>query len=127
MNLKVGKIEVQQPLSGTDLSLSQPSTCIGQGVNLQVNLSGTAPWSITYLITKPDGTTQKITLNNITENISQIPFNPTTAGTYTFKVISVTDKFNTNTTPSNTVTLTVNAKPGSSRIYQYDPVTNKKK
>ena len=127
MNLKVGKIEVQQPLSGADLSLSQPSTCIGQGVNLQLNLSGTAPWSITYLITKPDGLTQEITVNNITENISQIPFNPTAAGTYTFKVISVTDTFNTNTTPSNTVTLTVNAKPGSSRIYQYDPVSKKKK
>jgi len=127
MNLKVGKIEVQQPLSGAALSLSQPTTCIGQSVNLDVNLTGTGPWNIIYRITKPDGNTQDITVNNITGNITQIPFTPTTAGTYTFKVKSVTDTFNTNTTPSNTVTLTVNAKPGSSRIYQYDPVTNKKK
>ena len=127
MNLKVGKIEVQQPLSIAVISLTQPATCIGQGVNLDVSLTGTSPWSITYRITKPDSSTEDITISNITENSSQIPFNPTLSGTYTFEVISVTDAFNTNNTPSNTVTLTVNAKPGSSRIYQYEPVSKKKK
>lgn len=126
MNMKVGRIEVKQQWSGAVLSLTQPSTCVGQGVNVEAHLTGTAPWSITYRVTSPEGITQDIAINNITQNIAQIPFNPTKAGTYTFEVISVTDANNTNNTPSNTITLTVNAKPGSSRIYQYDPVSKKK-
>lgn len=125
MNLKVGKIIVEHPLP-TALLSSQPATCIGQSINLEVDFTGTAPWSITYRVNKPDGTTQDITVDNLTGNPSQIPFNPTMAGTYTFEVISITDAYRTNTTPSNIITLTVNPKPSSSRIYQYDP-NNKKK
>ena len=127
MNLKVGQIEVKQPLSIAVLSLTQPSTCIDQGVNLEISLTGTGPWNIIYRITKPDGSSQDIPVNNISVNLTQIPFNPTSTGAYTFEVISVTDAFYTNNTPSNTVILTVNAKPGSSHIYQYEPVSKKKK
>jgi len=126
-NIKVGKIVVQYQLSSVVLNISQPSTCIGQGVNLEVSLSGTPPWTITYRITSPDATTQDITVNNITGNLTKIPFNPTKSGIYTFEVVSVTDANNTNNTPSNIITLTVNAKPGSSHIYQYEPVSKKKK
>jgi len=126
MNLKVGKIIVEHPLPTAILS-SQQSTCIGQSINLKVDFSGTSPWSFTYRITKPDATTEDITINNISGNPSQILFNPSLAGIYTFEVISVTDAYRTNTNPSNIITLTVNPKPGSSRIYQYDPISKKKK
>jgi len=127
MNLKVGIIAAEHPLPSVNLSLSQSSVCIGQSNNLNADFTGTAPFSITYRITNPDGTTQDITINKLTGNPSLIPFTPTSPGTYTFDVIRVTDAFTTNTAPSNSVTVTVNPKPGSSRIYQYDPLTKKKK
>jgi len=125
MNLKVGKIIVEHPLPTAALNLSQPETCIGQATSFGVAFTGTTPWSFTYRITKPDASTQDITVTNNSGTTAQIPFTPTMAGTYTFEVISVTDAYRTNTTPSNTIQLTVNPKPASSRIYQYDP--NKKK
>lgn len=126
-NLKVGKITVVHPLPTINLSLSQSTVCIGQNTNLEANLTGTTPFNITYRVTKPDATTQDITINNITENSSVIPFTPSLSGTYIFEIISVTDAYTTNITPSNSVTLTVNAKPGGSRIYKYDPLAKKKK
>jgi len=126
-NLKIGKIIVQHPLPTTSLILSQSSICVGESTNLEVDLTGTAPWSITYRITNPDATIQDSTVNNIPGNTSLIPFNPSAAGTYRLEVISVTDAFSINSTPSNSVILTVNAKPGSSHIYQYDPLIKKKK
>ena len=127
MNLKVGKIVIEHPLPTAILSLAQPSTCIGQPASFQVSFTGTPPWSITYRVTKPDATTQDITVNNLTGSPSEIPFNPSMPGIYTFEVISVTDAYRTSTTPSNIITLTVNPKPSSSRIYQYDPTNKKKK
>ena len=127
MNLKVGMLSAEHPLPSVKLSLSQSSVCIGESNNLEANFTGTAPFSITYRINNPDGTTQDITISNLQENHSLIPFNPSSSGTYTFEVISVTDALTTNTTPSNSVTVTVNPKPGSSHIYQYDPLTKKKK
>jgi len=127
MNLKVGKLTVEHELPAANLTLSQSSVCIGESNNIEASLNGTAPFSVTYRIIKPDATTQDIIINNLTENLLIIPFNPTSAGTYIFEVISVTDAFTTSITPSNSVTVTVNPKPGSSRIYQYDPLTKKKK
>jgi hypothetical protein len=126
MNLKVGKIIVENSLPTVNLSVSQSSICIGQGTNLEVNFTGTPPVSFTYRIINPDGTPQEFIVNNLTGNPVLIPFAPTTSGTYTFEVISVTDANMTNNTPSNSVTVTVNPKPGKSRIYQYDPVSKKK-
>jgi hypothetical protein len=126
MNLKVGKIIVEHPLPAVTLSLAQPSICMGQAVNIEANFTGTEPLSITYRITNPDGTVQEITQNNISGNPWMIPFTPTATGTYRFEVISVTDAFVTNNTISNSVTVTVNPKPASSRIYKYDPVSKKK-
>ena len=125
-NLKVGKITVVHPLPTVTLSLGQATVCTGQSPGLEVGFTGTAPFNITYRITKPDAITQDITINNLTGNPSIIPFTPSSSGTYKFEVLSVTDAYTTNTTQSNTVTVTVNAKPGGSRIYKYDPVTKKK-
>lgn len=127
MNLKVGTIVVDLPLPTADLRLTQSSICIGQSTNIETHLTGTAPWSITYRITYPDATIQDITLNSISDSTLLIPFTPLSAGTYLFEVISITDAVATSIVPSNIVTLTVYAKPGSSHIYQYDPLTKKKK
>jgi len=126
MNLKVGKITAEHPLPTVNLSLGQPSVCMGQSTNIEANLTGTAPFSISYRVTNPDSSTKDITINNLSENLSLIPFIPPSAGNYTFEVISVTDAFTTNNTPSNSVMVTVNPKPGSSRIYLYDPSAKKK-
>lgn len=126
MNLKVGKITAAHPLPTVNLSLGQSEVCVGQSTNLEVHFTGTEPFSITYLIINPDGSRQEKVINNILENPWLIPFSPSLKGTYTFEVISVTDAFTTNNTPSNAVTVTVNPKPGSSRIYKYDPVSKKK-
>lgn len=127
MNFKIGKIEVQLPPSSASLSLTQTSICTGQSTSLVVNFTGTAPWSLTYRVHNPDGTTSDSTLNHIASNPAVIPVSPSKTGTYTFEVISVTDAVSTNTNISNTAGLTVNARPGSSRIYQYDPISKKKK
>lgn len=126
MNLKVGKIIVGNSLLTINLSVDQSSICMGQSTNLEANFSGTPPVSITYRIVNPDGTILDLTVNNPSGNPALIPFTPSTSGTYTFEVISVTDANMTNNTPSNLVTVTVNPKPGKSRIYQYDPVSKKK-
>jgi len=127
MNLKVGKITAEHPLPTVNLSLSQSSVCIGANTSLNANFTGTAPFSIAYRITRPDATSQDFIINNLSENPSLIPFNPSAAGTYTFEILSVTDAFTSNTAPMNSLTVKVNPKPGSSRIYQYDPLTEKKK
>jgi len=126
MNLKVGKIIVADITPTVILSVDQSSICLGQSTNLKVNFTGTPPVSITYRMSSPDGTTHDLIVNNLTENPALIPFTPSISGTYTFEVISVTDANMTNNTPSNLVTVTVNPKPGKSRIYQYDPVSKKK-
>lgn len=50
----------------------------GTQVNMQVELKGTAPWTLTY----SDGS-QNYTINNITSNIIIIPVTPTKTTTYT--------------------------------------------
>jgi len=120
MNLKVGKIIVSPSMPTAVLSLSQSSICIGQSTNLEVNFTGTAPWSITYRITKPDASTQDVTINNVPGNPLLVPFTPTLTGTYTFNVISVTDAWGTNVTPpSSVVQLEVKPQPVTSPIIQY--------
>lgn len=126
MNLKVGKIIVENSLSTVNLSVSQSSICIGQGTNLEVNFTGTPPVSFTYRIINPDGSPHELIVNNLTGNPVLVPFTPTASGTYTFEVISVTDANLTTNISSNSVAVTVNPKPGKSRIYQYDPVSKKK-
>jgi plastocyanin len=127
MNFKIGKIDVQLPPSSASLSLTQASICTGQSTSLVVSFTGTAPWSFTYRVHNPDGTASDSTLSHIASSPAVIPISPGKTGTYTFEVISVTDAVSTNTNISNTTILNVNARPGSSRIYQYDPISKKKK
>lgn len=120
MNLKVGKIIVQNTYPTATFSVNQPSICIGQNTNIVVNFTGTSPWSITYRITNPDASTQDITVNNIATTPMLIPFNPTASGTYTFEVISVSDAFGVNPAPPpSVIQLIVNPRPVTSPIIQY--------
>jgi len=127
MNLKVGKIVVELISPTVGLSLDNASTCIGQSTSIAVTNIGDPLQSITYRIIKPDASMEQITINNSSGDLSSIPFTPISAGTYTFQVISITDTSGIKNTFSNSVTVTVNPKPGSSRIYQYDPTNKKKK
>jgi hypothetical protein len=127
MNLKVGKIIVDQFTPTVSLSLNNSSTCIGQSTFIVVTNIGDPLLSLTYRIIKPDKSMEQITLNNSSGDLSSIPFTPISAGTYTFQVLSITDTSGIKNTLSNSVMVTVNPKPGSSRIYQYDPANKKKK
>jgi len=118
MNLKVGKMTV---LDGSPTAtLLQPlPVCLGDMASLSITLTGTAPWSIDVF----DGTTST-TYNNI--NTSPFILNVSPLITTVYTVTRVTDATGTNNSASNSVTVTVNPKPGSSHIYQYNPSLKKK-
>lgn len=119
MNFKVGKVIVVA--SNPTATLLQPQPiCVGEMATISINLTGTAPWNIDV----SDGT-KTITYTNITSSPFNINVSPSVTTSYT--VTRVADAYGTNNTASNTVTVTVNPKPGSSRIYQYDPGNKKKK
>jgi gliding motility-associated-like protein len=73
--------------------------CLGESKTVTVNLTGTAPWSITYT-----NGTQIFTINSITTPAYSLVLSPTTTTTYT--ITSVTDAKCTNITNSS-VTITV--------------------
>lgn len=119
MNLKVGKVIV---VASNPVATMLPASpiCFGETTTLTIELSGTAPWNIDV----SDGT-NTITYSNITTSPFIVNVSPSATTSYT--VTRVADAYGTNKTSSNTVTVTVNPKPGSSRIYQYDPGNKKKK
>jgi hypothetical protein len=119
MNFKVGKVIVVA--SNPTATVLQPlPICVGEMATISINLTGTAPWNIDV----SDGT-KTTTYSNITSSPFNINVSPSATTSYT--VTRVADAYGTNNTASNTVTVTVNPKPGSSRIYQYDPGNKKKK
>jgi hypothetical protein len=89
-----------------------PPICAGDSVHLTVQLTGTAPWSITLT----DGTSFWV-FNNI--NLS--PYNLTVPViplvTTTYWISEVTDANGTNTTPSPPVIQVVIPKPTTGAIY----------
>lgn len=120
MNLKVGKIIVMNNWPTAVFSLSQPSLCVGQSSNIVVNFTGTAPWSLTYRITYPDGSTQSVTVPNIATTPLLLPFSPSLPGTYAFELVSITDATGTNPSPPPSVLqVVVKPRPVTSPIMQY--------
>jgi hypothetical protein len=77
---------------------------IGDNVNL-MTLTGKAPWNVVY----NDGT-RDVTLS---VNTSPYVFTPTTAGIYTFKLVSVSDANGCTNLISGSVTITVNTVVGN--------------
>jgi hypothetical protein len=119
MNLKVGKVTVIESIPMATILQPLP-ICLGDMATLEITLTGTAPWNIDV----SDGT-NTITYNNIMASPFTINVSPSSTTSYT--VTRVADANGTSNTSSNTVTVTVNTKPGGSHIYQYDPVSKKKK
>ncbi|PKO97582.1 MAG: hypothetical protein CVU14_10560 [Bacteroidetes bacterium HGW-Bacteroidetes-9] len=118
-NLKIGKMTVLPSLPTATLAFNPDVICMNDSTTLVINLTGTGPWSIDLF----DGLTTT-TYNNIMAS----PFNLiiTPLSTTTYVLTSVSDANTTNNTISNEATVTVNSKPGSSRIYQYEPISKKK-
>jgi gliding motility-associated-like protein len=77
------------------ISMKAPdSLCIGLSTNINVVMSGQAPWSFQYT----DGT-QTYFVNNINSQPYQLKVTPTETTTYT--IISVSDRYCTNRNPDN--------------------------
>ena len=115
MNLKVGKKVVLWEPPTAILATPAP-VCIGDSIHLTVNLTGTAPWSITVT----DGTNSWVYSNIAASPYTfTIPVVPLVTTSYW--ITSVTDAHVTNNIPSPPVIQVVNPKPVNSRIYQYGP------
>ncbi len=112
-NLKIGIVEVKAALPTATISPPDP-ICIGQTASLQVILTGTAPWDVTFT----DGS-KTWTETGITQSPYLLPVNPKTTTSYW--ITHVKDLNATNTLPSEHITLQVNPKPASSKIYLYQP------
>jgi uncharacterized protein (TIGR02145 family) len=90
MNLKLGRMEVTTTMPEATWVIPPP-VCIGQSTNLQIQLSGFPPWSLTYT---ENG--NPFTINNINTSPLLIPVTP--VSTTTYYITSVTDgNGNTNT------------------------------
>lgn len=78
--------------------------CNGQSSVITVNLTGIAPWNVTY-----SNGLASFTITGILANSVTIPVKPTLSTTYS--VVSVSDATTCSNTSSSTVTVTVNPRP----------------
>ena len=112
-NLKIGIITVQAALPTATLTPPAP-ICKGETASLEVALTGTGPWNVTFTDGVNTWTVTAIASSPYVLNVS-----PQTITSY--RVLQVTDQSETNTVPSASVVLQVNPKPASSKIYLYQP------
>jgi hypothetical protein len=111
MNLKIGQMIVLDSLP-TAVILPHDPICAGTPTNLTVQLTGAAPWSITYTTNGAN----PVTINNIGSSPYLLDVGSPTVTTI-YQIISVTNAVGTNSVPSDPVTLTVNPVPTVSPIY----------
>ena len=112
-NLKIGMIIVQAALPTATITPPGP-ICMGESASLDVALTGTGPWNVTFTDGVNTWTVTAIASSPYVLNVS-----PQTITSY--RVLQVTDQSETNTVPSASVVLQVNPKPASSKIYLYQP------
>ena len=112
-NLKIGMVIVGNPLPTATFTPPDP-ICTGESGSLSVALTGTGPWKITYTDGMNSWTVTAISTTPYLVNVS-----PKTSTNYW--ITQVTDQNGTNNTPSISVTLQVNPRPASSKIYLYKP------
>jgi len=119
-NIGVGSVKVIPSIPTAVLTISPSEVCIGEWAELLVTFTGTEPWNFKLEMKDVNGSTVK-TYSGImaANNPYKIPLNPVVTTLYT--VIEVTDTHGKQIIPSNTVTLTVNPLPRSSRIYLKKP------
>ena len=111
MNLKVGIMKVIEAkptaiISPPDLVM----TCINEPTMLEVVLTGTGPWELSYT----DGTTIQ-TVKGITDPSYQLKVNPKSTAIYW--ITAVKDKYGSNPEASNSIMVVVNPKPLIGKIY----------
>jgi gliding motility-associated-like protein len=90
-------------LSGTT------TICNGQSATLTLNLTGTAPWNVTYT----DGTLP-ITINNINSNTYTFPVSPGSNTTYTLTAVTDSKCSAITAGMTGSAIVTVNSRPTSS-------------
>ena len=112
-NIEVGIMEVKQALPTAVITPPDP-ICVGETSSMEVTLTGTGPWELTYT----DGTNvwTESGIPGKTYILRVSPIVPTG-----YWVIKLKDFWGTNNDPSNKVLLEVNPRPVSSKIYQYEP------
>jgi len=112
-NLKIGIIEVKEGLS-TAVIISPNPVCAGETASLQLTITGTGPWEITYT----DGI-NSWTETGISDSGHTLKVSPDMTTLYW--ITSVKNQYRTNNVPSEKVLLEIYPKPVSSKIYQYEP------
>jgi len=78
-------VVVVNPIPSASFATSILPVCTGQGRQVQVNLTGTQPWSISYT----DGVTP-VTINNISSSPYFFTLNPVATVTYTLTQVNAT-------------------------------------
>lgn len=110
-NLDVGRIEVIEALPTATITPPDPDwLCVGESVFLEVVLTGTGPWDLTYT----DGTSTQ-TITGITEEKYMLEVKPKSPTQYW--ITEVKNSYGVNNKPSAKVWLIVYPKPESSTIY----------
>ena len=114
----VGSAGCTSTTSSSALLVAKPSpTAVFEGASnvcgtgtrsMQVNLTGTGPWSITYSSTPSGGSPSSST---VTANTSPFFFSVAPSGITTYAITSVSDRYCSNNTPSGNTTVTVNTSP----------------
>lgn len=121
MNLKVGRMEVVASMPVATI-VNPPPICAGQTTNLQINITGFPPWSITYTANGVP-----FTISSIASSPLLLPVSPTVTTTYI--ITSVTDGNGiANNTPSAPAILVVHPLPDVSFVPCFDnPTTTEAK
>ena len=115
MNFKIGMVEVKEALPTAIITPPDPDgICVGESMILEVKITGTGPWNLTYT----DGT-NFWTMKDIPD--AKYLFRVSPKVTTSYWITEVSNGNGINTTPSEKVIMEVKPKPVSSKIYQYDP------
>ena len=112
-NLKIGIITVKEALP-TAVIASPAPICIGATAALSVSMTGVGPWEVSFT----DGV-RRWTVTTIINSPYLLMVSPKTTTNYW--ITQVKDKNAINSIATDPVTLQVNPKPASSRIYLYQP------
>ena len=110
-NFEVGIIEVKIAVKAEITPPDTAGVCLDKPVILEVKLTGTAPWNFTCT----DGVNSWFGINVMTSPYL-ITIDPTPATTTQYWISTVSDKFGTNTEPSEKVTQKINPLPDPSNI-----------
>ena len=110
-NLKIGIVTVKDAIPTAVLKSPDP-ICAGATSIINVALTGTAPWDVTFT-----DEVKTWTVTSIKNSPYSLEVKPNVTTNYS--VTQVKDKYGINLVPASPVQLKVQPKPFSSKIYQY--------